>query len=185
MFETFQKYWNDYGLEFLAILSVSIIIILFMYNYATNKRGTYSNGSKRLYFGPPPKDSYYNYRDHTPRDSKLELLIKYHLEDIFREPFYKIRPDFLKNEATGRNLEIDLFNKNLGFGVEIQGIQHYKFSPRFHLSEQNFIEQQKRDQLKLRKCENIGIKIIEIPYHVKEKDARSYLIKQLRLKNLL
>jgi hypothetical protein len=114
MFENFKQYWNDYGLEFLAILSLIIIVCLFIYNWITNKNGSYSRGlqfNKNYFnnFSMPPKDSFYNYRQHTPRDSKLELACKYHLENIFRKPFYKIRPDFLKNPETGRNLEIDLF----------------------------------------------------------------------------
>ena len=113
------------------------------------------------------------------------MLVKYHIENIFNSPFYKIRPNFLKNEATGRNLEIDLFNKELGLGIEIQGIQHYKFSPRFHLSQQQFIEQQQRDQLKLHKCRQFGITIIEVPYHIKEKEVRNYLITQLKFHKFL
>jgi hypothetical protein len=32
-----------------------------------------------------------------------------------------VRPDFLKNPATGRNLEIDCFNNQLKIGLEYQG----------------------------------------------------------------
>jgi hypothetical protein len=186
MFESLNKYWNEYGLEILAVFSGIIIIVLYLYNVITNKRGSYSDQVYRPgQFGPPPKDSFYNYREHTIRDSKLELLVKYHIENIFNSPFYKIRPNFLKNEATGRNLEIDLFNKELGLGIEIQGIQHYKFSPRFHLSQQQFIEQQQRDQMKLHKCRQFGITIIEVPYHIKEKEVRNYLITQLKMHKFL
>ena len=190
MFENFKQYWNDYGLEFLAISSLIIIVCLFIYNWITNKNGSYSRGlrfnnNNFNNFNMPPKDSFYNYRQHTPRDSKLELACKYHLENIFGKPFYKIRPDFLKNPETGRNLEIDLFNKELALAIEIQGVQHYKFSPKFHLTQQNFIDQQYRDQLKAQKCRNFGITLIEIPYHIKEKDLRSYLMTKLREHRLI
>jgi hypothetical protein len=192
MFEKFNRYWEEYGLEGLAIFAGIVIIVLFLYNWFTNKQGTYSDGlspsyfgSKTLSFGPLPRDPFMNYRQHTVRDSKLELAAKYHLEDMFQLPFYKIRPDFLKNEATGRNLEIDLFCKELNLAVEIQGIQHYKFSPKFHLTEQQFQEQQQRDQMKAHKCRQRGIKLIEIPYHVKERDVRSYLQRKLREQGIL
>ena len=188
MFDKYKQLWNDYGMEILAFLSLIIIIILFIYNFITKKNGTFSkslNFNKNILFRNLPKDSFYNYREHTLRDSKLELACKYHLENIFQKPFYKIRPNFLKNHETGRNLEIDLFNKDLGLAVEIQGIQHYKFSPRFHLTQQNFIDQQLRDQMKAQKCKNFGITLIEIPYNIKERELHSYLIKKLRENNFI
>jgi len=177
--DNFSEYWKNHGFMFLSILSLVIIFILFIYNWWTDKRGTYNKPQKRL-FGPMPKDPFFNYRQHTVRDSKLELAAKYHLEDIFQSPFYKIRPDFLKNEATGRNLEIDLFNKECMLAVEIQGVQHYKFSPKFHLTEQHFHDQKKRDQMKAIKCRQYGIRLIEVPYHVKERDLRAFLHRELK-----
>jgi len=191
IFEKFKRLWNEYGLEGLAIASICIIIVLYIYNWINNKQGTYSNKNffksikKNNDFGSPPKDSYFNYRQHTVRDSKLELLAKYHLEDIYQLPFWKIRPDFLKNPKTGHNLEIDLFNREVGLGVEVQGIQHYKFTPRYHLSEDQFRSQKDRDNMKLSKCQQMGIKIIEVPYHIKERDLRNFLIKRLREERLL
>jgi len=181
MFDQFKRYWDEYGLEGLAILSGILIIVLFFYNWYTNKQGTYNSRIEKIEFGEMPKDPFFNYRQHTVRDSKLELAAKYHLEDMFQRPFYKIRPDFLKNDATGRNLEIDLFNKELMLAVETQGVQHYKFTPKFHLTERHFRDQQYRDEMKARKCREYGIKLIEIPYYVKERDLREYLKKALRM----
>lgn len=182
MFEDFKKWWNDYGFDVCTILAVTSIIILFIYNCITNKKGSYStNRIQQNSFVniDPPKDKFFNYRQHTLRDSKLELSSKYHLESMFNRPFFKIRPEFLKNEHTGKNLEIDLYNHELRLAVEIQGIQHYKFSPRFHLSETQFIEQKQRDNMKKLKCTQFGIKLIEVPYNIKEKDVRNFLKKEL------
>jgi hypothetical protein len=184
----YKEYWSNYGFEILSVLSLVFIFILFIYNWYTNKRGTYTDSSlirnfikqDSLTFGSPPRDSYYNYREHTPRDSKLELTTKYHLEQLFRKPFYKIRPEFLKNKQTGRNLEIDLFNKELNLAVEVQGIQHYKYSPRFHLTPKHFEDQLQRDQDKALKCRKMGIRLIEIPYHIKENEVQAFLLKRLR-----
>jgi len=193
MFEKYKQLWNEYGFEGLAIAAAVMIIVLFLYNWFTNQQGTYTQKQffgnfqkKRDFdFGDPPKDPYFNYRQHTVRDSKLELLVKYHLEDIYQQPFWKVRPNFLKNPLTGHNLEIDLFNKNLGFGVEVQGIQHYKFTPKYHLTEKHFTDQKQRDRMKAHKCQQIGIKIIEVPYHIKERDVKNFLMKRLREERLL
>lgn len=182
----FKNYWNNNGLEILAMISFIIIIILFIYNCFSKKKGSYSKVYGDFVSNQNiPKDSFFNYRQHTMRDSKLELLTKYHLENLFRKSFYKIRPNFLKNNKTGRNLEIDLFNKELNLAVEIQGIQHYKFTPKFHLSEKHFIEQKQRDYMKKERCQQYGIKLIEIPYYIKEKDLQSFLIKRLQEERLI
>lgn len=187
-YEKWKQYWEENGFECTAIFSVFIILLLFFYNWFSNKSGTYTprsagwgkTGSGTKSFGPPPHDPYFNYREHTVRDSKLELLTKYHLEDMFQQPFWKIRPEFLKNETTGKNLEIDLFNKDLRLAVEVQGIQHYKFTPKYHLTQRNFYDQVDRDRRKAIKCRNSGIILIEVPYHVKEKELRPFLTKRLR-----
>jgi hypothetical protein len=183
-----KEYWSNYGFEILAVLSISFILLLFIYNWYTNKTGSFTESSlirnfiqrDTVTFGSPPRDPYYNYREHTPRDSKLELAAKYHLEQMFRKPFYKIRPEFLKNKHTGRNLEIDLFNKELNLAVEVQGVQHYKFSPRFHLTPKHFEDQVQRDQDKAMKCRQMGITLIEIPYNIKEENLKTFLMQQLR-----
>lgn len=82
-------------------------------------------------------------------------------------------------------MEIDLFCKELNLAVEIQGVQHYKFSPKFHLTQQHFQEQQQRDQMKAHKCRQHGIRLIEIPYHVKDRDVRTYLQRKLREQGIL
>jgi hypothetical protein len=46
------------------------------------------------------------------------------LESIYHPyTFPSVRPDFLKNPATGRNLEIDCFNNQLKIGLEYQGFR--------------------------------------------------------------
>ena len=187
-YEKWKYYWEENGFECMAIFSVIVILLLFFYNWFSNKSGTYTpraagwvkQRSNATSFGPPPHDPYFNYREHTVRDSKLELLTKYHLEDLFQQPFWKIRPQFLKNELTGKNMEIDLFNKDLRLAVEVQGVQHYKFTPRYHLTEAHFYEQVDRDRRKANNCRNSGINLIEVPYHIKEKDVRQFLVKRLK-----
>jgi len=49
----------------------------------------------------------------------------------------------------GQRLFFDIFIKDLGVLIEIQGRQHFKFVKHFHGSMEGFIEQKKRDNLKL------------------------------------
>ena len=176
-----KTFWNDYGLEFLAGISVSIIIIIYIFNLFFKDKGTYT--TKKI-VSPSSSSEKFEYMQHTPNDSKLELQAKFILEDIFKRPFYKIRPDFLKNDVTGYNLEIDLYNDDLKLAVEVQGDQHYKFIPFFHKSKADFLNQRYRDEMKKDKCRKEGITLIEIPYKVGKK-IKSYIIQQLRLEQFL
>ena len=49
----------------------------------------------------------------------------------------------------GQRLFFDVFIKDLGVLIEIQGRQHFEFVKHFHRSMEGFIEQKKRDNLKL------------------------------------
>jgi hypothetical protein len=99
-------------------------------------------------------------------ESKGELRARAFLEDYFKRPFNKARPDFLGNDVTGvkRNLELDCFNEGLGLAVEYNGRQHYEFVPYFHSSREAFYNQKYRDKLKKIYCTERGITLIEIPY---------------------
>lgn len=181
----YARVWNDYGLEFLACTSLFIILMLGGFNYLMNKNGTYSRGKT------PPKikgDGYPTdmaYMEHTANDSKLELQAKFILENIFKQPFVKVRPDFLRNDVTGYNLELDLYNPNLKLAVEINGDQHYKFIPFFHRNKDAFTKQRYRDEMKKWKCQQAGLTLIDVPYSVGEKGLKPYLVKRLRLEGFL
>lgn len=190
MIEFFTKikdYWEKYGFELLALVCLVIILILCIYNIIFKKQGTYSSMAIQKFKKRNTSDSNSNieYIQHTPNDSRLELQTKMHLENIFKMKFYKIRPDFLRNDVTGYNLEIDLYNDDLKLGIEVQGDQHYKFTPFFHRNKETFLNQRYRDEMKKQKCMKEGITLIEIPYSVGEKKLKNYLVNQLRLTGYL
>ena len=189
IFSKIKEYWENNGFETLAIVCVVIILILCVYNMIFKSKGTYSemallkfNNRKN---GNTNNNSNIEYMEHTPNDSRLELQTKFHLENIFKMRFYKIRPDFLRNDVTGYNLEIDLYNDDLKLGIEVQGDQHYKFTPFFHRNKETFMLQRYRDEMKKQKCQKEGITLIEIPYKVGEKGLKKYLVNQLRLSGYL
>jgi len=98
--------------------------------------------------------------------SKGEMLCKKAIEDIYGLPFYCVRPDFLKNPETGRNLELDLYNDKLKLAIERNGEHHYKYPNTFHKTKEEFINQVRRDQYKVEMCDQQGIYLISVPYNV-------------------
>lgn len=105
------------------------------------------------------------YKNNTP--SKGEALCKQVIEEIYNAPFYCIRPDFLKNPETGRNLELDLYNDFYKIAVEYNGQQHVCWPNNFHKTREEFINQVRRDEYKLDMCDKHGIYLITVPYNVK------------------
>lgn len=73
----------------------------------------------------------------------------------FRE---NIRPDWLISEF-GERCELDFYVERLRLAVEIQGIQHYRFTPHFHRSYDDFVALQRRDEFKRVVCAAMGIKL--------------------------
>lgn len=85
-------------------------------------------------------------------------------ENIFKAKFPCVRPDFLKNQNTGFNLELDGFNSDLKLAFEYDGIQHYEPVTYFG-GKEAYDRRKKLDQLKDTLCEKEGIILIRIPYY--------------------
>lgn len=107
--------------------------------------------------------------------SKGELACKQAIEEIYNKPFYCVRPDFLKNPETKRNLELDLYNDELKIAVERNGIQHYKWPNYTGQTKEQFIEQVRRDEFKREKCDENGVYLITVPYTVEDCDVKDYI----------
>ena len=96
--------------------------------------------------------------------SRSEKLTREIFEKIMSVEFPTVRPDFLKNPKTGYNLELDGYNEGLKLAFEYNGIQHYKFTEYFHDTEEDFKIQREHDEFKYKKCLELGITLISIPY---------------------
>ena len=103
-----------------------------------------------------------NYKINT---KSQETRIRRIMENFFKVPFDKVRPAFLKNEKTGRNLELDMYNKDLNIAIEVQGQQHLEYLPHFHKDEQQFKDQKYRDHIKYVKCKENCVKLIVVYYY--------------------
>lgn len=106
---------------------------------------------------------------------KNEEICRNILEDIFMQEFPSTRPDFLVNPYTGKNLELDCYNADLRLACEYNGRQHYMYTPFFHNSEEDFIKQVYRDNLKKRLCYENDVELISVPYFMNEQQIRYYI----------
>jgi hypothetical protein len=74
------------------------------------------------------------------------------LDYVFETEFITIRPDWLRNPETGKNLELDLYNEKLKLAFECDGQYH------------DFPSQAHRDKIKDNLCKQCGVLLIRIPY---------------------
>lgn len=101
------------------------------------------------------------------------------MEEIYGKPFLCARPSWLKNPETGGILEIDCYNDELKIGVEYNGIQHYVYPNIYHKSLLEFKNQVRRDQYKIKKCEENGVYLITVPYNVPNHKIKDYILSNL------
>ncbi len=111
----------------------------------------------------------------TKKESKGEGICRQFLQQHYRQYFPKIRPDFLINPSTGRNLELDGYNSQLRIAFEYNGIQHYKYPNYFHKTENVFTQQVQRDIYKREACDAAGVYLITIPYTVPHDQISNYI----------
>lgn len=72
-----------------------------------------------------------------------------------------IRPDWLITEK-GERLELDFLIEELNIAIEVQGEQHYVFTPFFQKDSDGFKDRLRCDNFKKRVCEQMGLRLIEI-----------------------
>lgn len=99
-------------------------------------------------------------------------------ESLLGVKFKKTRPDFLKNELTGRNLELDGYNEYLKLAFEYDGAQHFKVKDLWG-GTKALLKIHELDLIKNKKCIENNIILIRIPYTcIKKNDyIKNMLIK--------
>lgn len=171
----FQKYFNvKYIFEIIGLI---IIVCLIIWAIFTQKR------SKYLFKGLDGIE--YGLNIKTKKNlNKSEEYCRDILQSIYGEEFKTCRPDFLKNPATGRNLELDCYNERLKIALEYDGIQHAEYNPHFHKNGiADFKYQIARDDFKTKKCKANGIFLIRVPHYIVKEDLRKYIIDKLQSAN--
>lgn len=110
--------WDQYGFNILVLLSIGFILVLCLLRIG--KKGTWNQYELEYKNKVPEKPS-----GRGGFESKGERECRRVLEKIFRIPFPKARPDFLRNAVTGgkHNLELDCFSPQVGVACEYNGFQ--------------------------------------------------------------
>lgn len=65
----------------------------------------------------------------------------------------------------GERLKLDVYCPKYKLGLEFHGIQHFKYSPLFFDSREDFLEAQKRDDRKIQLCKEQGIVLVVFRYN--------------------
>lgn len=177
-------------------LIVLIIVGLVIYFYVTrnNKSKTYKFQGF-LDSDRPIEELYY---PSLKKKNKKKKKINKHeeecrriFEEIFGVKFKSIRPDWLKNPVTNKNLELDGFNADLktnigtGLAFEYDGVQHSQYNSHFHRSgPDEFKYQVKKDDWKNAKCKEKNVVLIRIPHFVNFNDLGRYIRQELKRQNV-
>jgi len=184
LFFKIKEIWNEYNFEIIACALILFFLFMFIYRKIKGEQGSWSDSFFYDYsvFNKKYKNSNHEEERKPIRtDSKGEIECRRVLEKIFKKPFNKARPNFLRNEINGgHNLELDCFNEELSLALEYDGQAHFKYIPFFHKNKEHFLNQQYRDELKNRMCKDNGIYLIRVPYTVKIEDIETYIIKEIK-----
>ena len=122
--------------------------------------------------------------------SNKEELVRNIFNNIFCVNFKKVRPNFLKNPITSKNLELDGYSEliltPIGFGLafEYNGKQHYEYSHNFHKDYNDFLYQKKKDKIKKELLEKNKIILITIPYNIKNNNLKEFILIELKKNKL-
>lgn len=165
MFDKLADIWDKHGFE--IILGIAVFIILVFALFRIGKKGSWS---RDYFYTSANKPSF-------PRkDSRGEIECRRVLENYFKRPFPKARPDIMVNPVTENyNLELDCYNSELKLACEYNGIQHVKYIPFFHKNREAFMNQKYRDHIKRELCAKNGIYLIEVPHTVKIQDIEAFI----------
>lgn len=97
--------------------------------------------------------------------------ISYKQEHLVRFPFLVKKKPFVF---------IDFYLPNHNIFIEYNGKQHYEYVQYFHKTRYDFTRQQIRDNIVRSYCEQNNIKLIEIPYYLKEFEVFELLKTNIR-----
>lgn len=155
-------------LVFCIVLCVALVLLLFFKKKKSRFVFPDIDYSKQLAARSKPRNK-----------GKNEEECRRILESMFQKPFPSVRPDWLKNPETGRNLELDCYNADLRLALEYDGRQHSEYVPHFHKNKQAFRDQVTRDLMKDSMCRKLGITLIRVPYYIKFDDLYLYIRSEL------
>lgn len=111
-------------------------------------------------------------------DKYYQGLTKRAAERVFGVKFaVDQRPPWMRSPETGRCLELDLLNEEIGVAIEYNGYQHYVFPNKWHPQTEEgvaaFLRGVRNDELKPMLCNKEGVYLIVVPYSAHDMDERA------------
>lgn len=95
-------------------------------------------------------------------DKKSKSDIQFRVKQFVR-PYWNRDIVFEELRIVGTRLSLDFYNANKKIAIEVQGKQHQQFNKFFHNNNRaNWLDQLKRDDLKLQFCLTNDIKLVEV-----------------------
>ncbi len=98
--------------------------------------------------------------------TKPEKICRDALEKIYKRKFSRVHPEWLRNPESNRKLELDCYNDELKIACEYNGPQHYVWPNHFPMTREQFLAQNRRDNFKINRCDEMGVYLITVPYNV-------------------
>jgi hypothetical protein len=158
---SYLKWWH--------ILILVVVIFTLIYIYNSDKEpykfvGLDNKGQADEIFKLPKYSNFV--AKNINNKYKCEEKCRQTLEEIYGVKFPKVRPAWLRNPESGKNMELDGYNDTVKVGFEYNGEQHYCFPNRWHKYKWEFEKQIDRDKLKDNLCKKNNIFLIKIPYTI-------------------
>jgi hypothetical protein len=113
------------------------------------------------------------------REDRLYYTLRKLLPDeiCIRNGYYSFLPS-----PKGNAMQLDVYFPNLKLAVEYNGRQHYKYTKKFHKTQEAFQYLRKCDQLKKKLCKELGITLIIVDYT--HSPTEDYIRKRLKHKGV-
>lgn len=103
-------------------------------------------------------------------ESKSKSKFQFNVKTFLRK-FWEGDVVFEEMRIAGTRLSLDFYNANKKIAIEVQGQQHFKYTPFFHNTRDAYCKQIKRDVNKINFCVLNKIQLVEIyPSDILNKD---------------
>jgi len=145
-------------MDLISIILIIMVLLFFIFKFCKDNLNNFNN----FFLNTKKKDI------NILKSSKGETRCRNWLEKKFGLEFPRMRPKWLKNPLSNTGiLELDCYNEQLKLAVEYNGAQHYKYVKPFHSSPDKLLDQKIRDKIKKKLCEKNGVRLVIVPYNVK------------------
>jgi very-short-patch-repair endonuclease len=181
-----KSWYKTVGVYIINFEVLAFIILVILFIFFLRKQWK-KDGENKLYAFqgladkivlPKQKEKKRQLSSHSKMEEKCRVI----LEKIYHKKFPSVRPKFLKNPATGQNLELDCYNDQLKIALEYDGKQHSEYNPFFHRNgPKEFLYQAKKDEYKDLIVKREGITLIRVPHFVQKSELETYIKNKLRV----